>query len=549
MTIFRAGNGWRPDRRSMLQLGTLGLGALATPGMAQSVLGARGFTHGVASGEPGPDSVLLWTRHVTAHGDSPLTAELSETVDFARVIGGGSGTARADNDHILKLVVSGLSPGRWYYYRFVAGDGSTSCTGRTRTLPVGPVPAFTLGVFSCANIGFGWFNAYAHAARRNDIDLAVHLGDYLYEYPVGDYPAAAERLAERTMLPAGEIVALADYRLRYVSYRADAALQQLHQSLPMIAMWDDHEFANDAWEGGAQNHDPAREGDWAARKAAARRAYHEWMPVSDAPWRSYEVGALATIALPETRVTARMEPLSIADAVRGASDVAAALAQFRDTAWQAGDRTLMGAAQERWLSDLFARSTGNGTRWQVLAQQVIMGRLHTSGAIRDWVAADAPDYVRRRTAVAALAAEAGLPLNLDAWDGYPAARSRLLRSAQAQGANLVTLSGDSHNAWAFDLTEGGTAAGVEFATHSVTSPGFEAYVPRPPAAVTDMLLGANPGLVWADTSRRGYLTVQLTEAAAQARWHLWDTVRDARAAPAADHSVTARHNERRITRV
>ncbi len=537
---------WCPDRRLLLRMGALGLGGLATPGAAQVVLGARGFTHGVASGEPGPTSVLLWTRYVGSAAETLLTLEVSDTITFSRIISGGQVTAKAARDHIVKHVVEALEPGHWYYYRFIAADGHKSCTGRTRTLPVGHVSLFNLGVFSCANMGFGWFNAYADAAARGDLDLAVHVGDYLYEYQAGGYPDAAHTVVGRDFLPTSEAIHLADYRLRYASYRGDAALQRLHQVVPMIAMWDDHELANDAWMDGAQNHTPAREGDWAVRKAAALQAYREWMPVADSDYRSYEIGDLATIALPETRITGRMKQFELGDII-GGGDTAAALAAFRDGPWQEADRSLLGPTQERWLNGLIAGSVAEGKKWQIIAQQVIMGSVNVTPDIGTWVADDAPDYVKRRSATAAAAAQAGLPLNFDAWDGYPAARARLLGAAQSAGANIVTLSGDTHNGWAFNLIHDARPAGVEFAGHSVTSAGFEAYVPRAPNVIEAMLRTANPGLRWVDASRRGYMTVALTPTRATSTWRMWDSVRTADAGMTMQTSQSTEHGTNRLT--
>ncbi len=547
---------WCPDRRLLLRLGTLGVGALALPGAAQTLAG-RGFTHGVASGEPGATSILLWTRYVGAGGETRLAVELSDSGDFTRILGGGSVTASAETDHTAKITVDGLSPDRWYFYRFVAPDGTMSCTGRTRTLPVGEVARFGLAVFSCSNLGFGWFNAYADAAARDDIDLAVHLGDYIYEYAPGEYPARGATVPGRDYLPTRETVVLADYRLRYASYRADAALQRLHQVVPMIAQWDDHEFTNDAWMDGAQNHQPD-EGDWALRKAAAARAYREWMPVSDRlapraesgggePWRSYQIGTLATVALPETRVSGRMRQLDLAAAVTGGGDIAARLAAFRDGPWRDPARTLLGAAQEAWLHDLLATSTRGGTRWQIIAQQTVMGTLVSPPEAAHWVPDGASAGVRARFAVGQAAASAGLPLNLDAWDGYPAARARLLTAAQGAGANLVTLSGDSHNGWAFDLAAGGQPAGVEFAGQSVTSAGFEAYVAAPPETVAAGLKRANPGLRWADTSRRGYMAVGLTPTRATSTWRLWNDVRSPTIPLAAQSAQTVDHGRNQLS--
>ena len=537
---------WCPDRRLLLRLGTLGVGALALPGAAQT-FGARGFTHGVASGEPSANSVLLWTRYVGSGADTRLTVEVSDSADFARIVGGGSITASTRRDGTAKYIVEGLSAGRWYFYRFVAPDGSKSIVGRTRTLPEGPTAQFKLGVFSCSNLGFGWFNAYADAAERGDIDLAVHLGDYLYEYAPGEYPARNATIAGRDFLPTTEIVALADYRLRYASYRADAALQRLHQVVPMISQWDDHELTNDAWMDGAQNHQPDTEGDWAARKAIAMRVYREWMPVSDANWRSYEIGDLATVALPETRISGRMKQFDYAEIVAGGGDVPARLAAFRDGAWQDPNRTLMGMEQEAWLSGLLSASVRRGAKWQVLAQQLVMGTINTPPEAMNWMPPNAPEYIRRRFALGQAASRAGLPLNLDAWDGYPSARARLFGAAQSAGANLVTLSGDSHNGWAFDHAHDGRPVGVEFAGNSVTSSGFEAYVPAPPADVAAALVRANPGLKWADTSKRGYMTVELTPERATSTWRMWDNVRDSAARWSDETTQNVAHGSNRLT--
>ena len=410
------------DRRGLLLSGAFGLGALATPGgaVARSLLTARGFTHAVASGEPGPTSVLLWTRHVAANGDvSRLTAEVSETPDFAQVVSGGSVSALRENDHTARLTVEGLEPGRWYHYRFIAGDGSVSPTGRTRTLPVGPVERFKLGVFSCSNLPYGWFNAYAHAAERQDLDLLIHTGDYIYEYQRGYYPGVEQAVKDRLIEPAGELIHLADYRLRYASYRADPDLQRLHGLFPMIAQWDDHEIANDAWNGGAENHS-SDEGDWAARKAAALKAWREWLPVSDATWAAYGIGDLADLFRPETRLTARSQRLDLGLVAAGAEDVAAAYADLRDRTLVDPARTLMGAEQEAWLNAGLAASTRRGARWQVLTQQVVMGDLMMPPVPEGMLEGlNLPIETAGYLKGASAAAEAGLPFNLDGWGGFP----------------------------------------------------------------------------------------------------------------------------------
>lgn len=519
------------DRRLLIKAGTFGLAALSIPGAARALVFGRGFTHGVASGEPGNDSVLLWTRYV-ADSDSRLTAELADTADFARPLAGGSVTASGARDHIAKLTVSGLKPDRWYFYRFVAPDGSTSAIGRTRTLPLGETASFNIGVFSCSNLPFGWFNGYAHAAARNDIDLAVHTGDYLYEYGPDVYPTRAQALAGRIVQPDHEMITLADYRLRYASYRMDADLQRLHQVVPMIAMWDDHEIANDAYKTGAQNHQSATEGDYATRRRIAEQVYREWMPVADlAPadplWRSYQIGNLATLFRTESRLSGRDKPAELAEAFAAGGDLATALARFRDETWADPARHMLGDDQARWLGDQFRASKASGTRWQVWAQQCVMGTLQLPPETAQWVPNDAPQIVRTRSAAGLAASKAGLPFNMDAWDGYPVQREALLKSAQAADADLVVLSGDSHNGWGFDLDADGKPAGVEFAGQAISSPGFETFAPTiAPKDVSAALVRANPQLKWADTSSRGYMTLQLTPQAATAQWHQLRTIRE-----------------------
>ncbi|KTE14024.1 alkaline phosphatase D family protein [Sphingopyxis sp. H115] len=530
------------DRRLLIKLGTAGLAALSLPGAAAAAM-AQGFTHGVASGEPGAHSVLLWTRYAAAN-DTALTAELSENADFAKIAAAGSVSAKGDRDHTAKIVIDGLEPGRWYYYRFVAPDGTKSAIGRTRTLPAGPTSAFTIALFSCSNLPFGWFNAYAHAAARNDIDLVAHVGDYLYEYPVGDYPSLEKAVAGRDIQPTHEMVSLADYRLRYASYRADPDLQRIHALFPMIAQWDDHEFTNDAWKGGAENHNDG-EGEWTARAAAAERAYREWMPVADTRWRDYQVGDLATIFLPETRVTARDRQYEVDEIIAGEGDPAARLKRFAEGAYRDPARQMLGAEQENWLFDGFARSTKAGTRWQICAQQVVMGSLFTPPETSDWFGADQPEYVRRRVETGQLAAKAGLPFNLDAWDGYPAARSRLLAAAQRANADLITLTGDTHNAWAFDLAEDGRPAGIEIAGQSVTSPGYENYTKGiSDAARVSALRRSSPELKWANTEDRGYVTVQLTRERVTANWHNVETIRTRSPVLKGTNSMTATRGRR-----
>ena len=528
----------RIDRRSLILTGTLGLGAYAIPGFAQTAA-AGGFTHNVASGEPGATSMLLWTRYAGRGDSAKLRVEVSESADFDKVVVGGEAITGPWRDWTVKIVVTGLKPATRYHYRFVAPDGSASPLGRTRTLPEGNAARFGIAIFSCSNIGFGYFNAYAHAAARDDIDLAVHLGDYIYEYPHGYYPSADQAVTSRLPLPATEIVHLADYRLRYASYRADPDLQALHAAKPMLIQWDDHESANDSWEGGAQNHNSDKEGDWNARRAAAMQAWREWMPVSDEPWKAYEIGTLATLFRTETRLLGRTRPHSAAPFLM-ADDPLAALKAFRDGAWQDPAMTMMGWEQEAWIAAELKRSVRAGTRWQVAGFGTIMGRQVAPKQAMDWLKPDAPEIAKRYVKAGVTLAALGLPTNLDNWGGYPAARARFLKSAQAANANLVVLSGDSHNAWAYDLAQDGRPAGVEFAGHAVTSPGYESSTAADPKAIARALVETNAELKWCDTSRRGYMALTLTPDQVRNDWLFADTIRQRTPAASIGHSATVR---------
>jgi alkaline phosphatase D len=495
------------DRRALLTTAALGIGGLLLPGgplAAQALLGATGFTHNVASGEPDADSMLLWTRYVSATGaPSKVRAEISLTRDFAKVAGGGQMITGPWRDHTVKITVDGLNPGTSY-------------------LPVGTTARFTIATFSCANLGYGYFNAYSHAAARNDIDLVLHLGDYLYEYARGGYDNGSELI--RRILPEGEILTLADYRLRYASYRSDPDLQALHAAFPMIASTDDHEGANDSWEGGAQNHQPD-EGDWTNRKNAAMQVWREWMPIGELPWKSYEIGDLATYFRTDTRMIARSRQNDYPSLLRS-GDPVAALTAFRDGPWQDSAATMMGTEQESWLDHGFRKASREKKVWHVLGVGTNIGYNSTPPDALDWLDSDASERAKAYFRMGIAAGKLGLPYSLDNWGGYPQAKSRLLSSALNSDSNLIAVTGDSHNGWAFDLIEGGRSAGVEFGGHSVTSPGIESATrPQDQQKIAKALVASSKELRWTDTSNRGYMILSLTPQAATNEWIFVDTIK------------------------
>lgn len=533
------------DRRSLLKGAGLGAGLLAAPLSAQ--MGERGFTSGVASGEPTQSSVLLWSRFVA---DQPVMIEWEVTEAGRGVVAAGEIEASPETDWCIKPVATGLEPGRWYSYVFRDKTGKASPEGRTRTLPAGAVDRFRMAVFSCSNIGFGWFNAYRHAAEANEFDLVVHTGDYFYEYAPGTYPATEQIVPGRVINPESEIISLADYRMRHAIYRKDPDLQRLTQLYPMIMGWDDHESANDSYAAGAQNHQPDSEGDWSARKRAAMRAYREWLPVSDDDWAAYEIGDLATLFRLETRLSARSEQFSLGEILKGkssAEEAMQALLAFRQGDYLDPERTVLGAQQEAWLAQGLKKSKAAGKTWQVLAQQVLLGSSKAPTSLAGAITDALPQFVRERLLAAVMASSAGIPLNMDAWDGYPAARDRLLESSLEADANLLVLAGDTHNAWAFELDHAAEKVGIEFGGQSVTSPGAESYLSVvEPETFARSIVNENPQLKWADTSQRGYYALELTPQTATADFRFLGSVRKRSTALAGRKRITSAAGSRQL---
>jgi alkaline phosphatase D len=530
------------DRRAFLSASAAGLLLPARPALA-GLWADKGFTHGVASGDPGPTSIKLWTRYASSDGrDAVLKVEVASDAGMSNIIKRAEATAGPATWGTAQVRIDDLPPGGWVFYRFTAPDGRQSDIGRTRTLPVGPLARFNIAVFSCANKPFGWFNAYAHAAARNDIDLVVHLGDYLYEYARGIYPSAAETMPGRDIEPGNEMVRLDDYRQRYASYRVDPALQELHRLFPMVSIWDDHEFANDTWKNGAENHQPD-EGDWNARKATARQVHGEWLPGPDRIWQRYDIGDLVSLITLDTRAEGRDQQLDLGRAAKAGG---AALLDFRDKQWNAPTRTLMGMEQESWFADTMKASVKAGQKWQLVAQQVIMGNVYTPKNALDWLGPDAGQRAQGYIKGGLAAAAVGIPGSMDMWSGYPQARKRLLKAAQAADSDMVVISGDSHNAWAFNLAEGGKPAGVEFAGQSVTSPGYESALAADPRTIAGGLVAGNPEMTWCDTSRRGYMTVAFTPDAVRTDYVFMAGIRERGTATGPGQAATVKRGARKM---
>ncbi|MEW5626763.1 alkaline phosphatase D family protein [Streptomyces hydrogenans] len=515
------------------------LGA-AAPALADAP--APAFPHGVASGDPLPDGVLLWTRvtpspeAVPGSGlgaDVRVDWEVAEDRGFARVVASGATTAGAAADHTVKADVRGLRPATAYFFRFTAG-GTVSPTGRTRTAPAADsaVPGVRFGVVSCANYEAGHFSAYRHLAARADLDAILHLGDYIYEYASGVYPKAEDTV--RTHEPRHEIVSLADYRTRHGRYKTDPDLQALHAAHPVVAIWDDHEFANDAWTGGAENHTPGAEGEWAARVAAAKRAYFEWMPVRASTegtvFRRLRFGRLADLHLLDLR------SFRSAQAKTGSGTV------------DDPDRTITGRAQLDWLKSGLA---GSDAAWQLVGTSVMISPV-AFGSL--------PAYLLEPLAgLLGLPAE-GIAVNVDQWDGYTDDRKELLAHLSSRAIrNTVFLTGDIHMAWANDVPARAAtyplsaSVATEFVVTSVTSDNLDDLLNVAPGTLSVVAAGAvkaaNRHVKWVDMDHHGYGVLDVTAERSQMDYYTVSDKRDPAASASWARSYRTASGTQRVERV
>lgn len=534
-------------RRRALQTALLGGAASCarapelTPYTAISEPPGGFFPHGVASGDPGPDSVVIWTRFfneaLSSISDERIVHwQVASDKDFKSVVAEGDKSARADGDWTVKQLVSGLEPGETYFYRFNMGE-AYSPVGRTRTLPAGSLDKATFAVVSCSNYPFGYFNVYDLIARRDDLDAVIHLGDYVYEYGRDGYGGEIGAKLGRNHEPAHEIVTLEDYRMRHAQYKADPSSQAMLAAHPLIAVWDDHETCNNSWEGGGDNHDAATEGEWIDRKRAALQAYYEWMPVREpepgklreAIFRSYSYGDLLTVASIETRLMARAKPFEY-DEVMATLKTPEDVANFKDVVLWDPSRDLLGAAQEQFISSTLSASVAAKQPWRVIANQVTMAgvvapdlRPHVSE--EDLVALE-KDWPPARAFVAASAL--GLPLNFDGWDGYPAAREKFYKLARDAGAQgLIVLTGDTHTWWANDLiAKDGAHMGVELGGHSVTSPSPYGgnFLGGKGAEYALLTNKENKCVRYLSGENHGYISLEIGRESAKARFIAVDTI-------------------------
>jgi len=497
------------------------------------------FAHGVASGDPLPGSVLLWTRvtptpdALPGSGVGPTVTvgwELGTDAGFGTVVRSGSVTTGPARDHTVKVDVTGLAPATTYHYRFRYG-GTVSASGTTRTAPAtdAAVQRLRFGVVSCSNWQAGYFAAYRHLAARGDLDAVIHLGDYLYEYAPGEFPLG---YSVRPHLPAREMLTLADYRTRHAQYKSDPDLQRLHAAYPWIITWDDHEVANDAWSGGAENHQP-EEGSYAARRAAAYQAYFEWMPVRNAGDRLYRrlrFGRLAELSMLDLRSYRSKQ------AGTGSGSV--------------GDpnRTIAGAEQLSWL---LGGLTGSQAQWKLVGNPVMISPVAV------------PPLPRELTGpllkLLGLPAE-GLAVFTDQWDGYTADRLRILRALRDNSVrDTVFLTGDIHSSWACDVPyDAGTypftpSVATELVCTSVTSDNIDDLLHVAPRTVSPVVesgvMALNWHVRWVEYDSHGASVLEVTPAAVQMDWYFLADRADPNSTIRHARSYRVRAGTQRVSRV
>ena len=522
----------------------------AITGCAQTLtnkpLSAIEFKHGVASGDPLSNALIIWTRATTSQSNFEVTAawELASDSQFKNIIRSGREQTDKSRDFTIKIDVQELAPSTEYFYRFM-GLNKQSPIGRAKTLPINNIEQVKMAVVSCSNYPAGYFNAYTDAAKQKDLDVVLHLGDYIYEYPMGGYATEnAEKIGRQLAADnSGEIITLSDYRKRYAIYRTDQGLQALHAAAPFIAIWDDHEVTNDTYKSGAENHTPD-EGDFFERRAAAIQAYYEWLPIrppmgeqSPQIYRTFDFGNLISLHMLDTRVIARDKQLAYSDYKNLETkqmDVARFASDLNNP-----NRQLLGNTQLNWLTSAITKSNA---KWQVLGQQVLMTKMWLPTEIfsqsdRTKIPQVLKELVTIKKAVLANKAETPeqlarvntlMPYNLDAWDGYPSEREALYKSVTALNKKLVVVAGDTHNAWHGTLKNAkGESVGVEFATPGVTSPGMEHYLALNTAQakqMADSLSLLINDLNYCDLSHRGYMLLTITKEQITSDWRYIDNI-------------------------
>ena len=488
----------------------------AEPSPAEAA-STTGFFHGVASGDPLPTSILLWTRltpwtsATPGSGVGPAATvgwEIALNTSFTSGVKRGSVATSAARDHTVKVIPAGLRSATTYYFRFSWG-GKYSPVGRTRTAPASTaaVAKLRMGVVSCANYQAGYFSAYRHLANRGDLDVVLHLGDYLSEYGVGEYQARDKVV--RPHDPTTEMTTLNHHRRRHAQYKKDVDLQKLHAAVPFIITWDDHEFANDAWSGGAENHTEGAEGVWTQRRAWSKQAYSEWMPVRFEPggdiYRRFGFGKLASISMLDLRTYRSQQVASPAD-----------------PAISSPTRTITGTAQMSWL---LGGLSSTATQWKLVGNPVMITPVRFPSTLNAAQLAQVAELTGTATID-------GIPYNVDQWDGYTADRSKVTSHLRNNAiTDAVFLTGDIHSGWACDIPAdpltypaNGASVAAELVCTSVTSDNLDDITMSPPRttslAVEEAFKAANPHIKYLDFDSHGFSVLEVTPESVRMDWYV-----------------------------
>ena len=475
------------------------------------------FNHGVASGDPLKDRVILWTR-VTPSKPGPLNVilEISQNENFSDIAFVKKLQTSSLSDYTIKydFLANNYCDGhKGFFYRFRAGD-AISEVGQSKIFS-SETQKIKIGIFSCSNYPAGYFNAYEAAAEKNDLDLWLHLGDYLYEYPMGGYATESAEKLGRTPNPKHEMITLSDYRQRHAQYKLDQGSKALHKNAPLIAVWDDHEFSNDTWKHGAENHsENGSEGDFYARRSAAIKAYYEWMPIREQEnkrriFREFKIGNLLHLIMLDTRQYERDKQIQPKDYL---SKSGFNQAKFYNDL-NSNERNLLGSEQLKWIEDSISKSNAI---WTIFGQQVLMTKLKFPDITKMIKEEEIPSFVKPYLKFLGL----GIPSNLDAWDGYPKERDRLFELMSNAKKQFISLAGDTHNSWVSELEDSnGKKVGIELGAPSVTSPGITDLLNLNKKQFIDGIVDINKELQWMDPSNRGFLSLDFVNDSVSATFH------------------------------